>query len=224
MKFIGHRGARGLAAENTLASIHAALDCGVGAIEIDVRVTADNVVLLNHDPYIIDSNGRKVMVEATNFADLQAIKHDLTTLDQAMSAVQNKCDLLVEIKSRVKLTEVIRTSQAKLGSGFPLKDLAFCSFDFRILQKLKENLPGVELVVNEKWSGLRATRRARALATRRVNMNQRWLWRGFLHAMHRRGFQLSPYTVNNPRQAARWQPYLYAIITDHPELFRGDKS
>jgi glycerophosphoryl diester phosphodiesterase len=46
----GHRGARGLMPENTLPSFARALSIGVDAIELDVAVTADGVVVVNHDP------------------------------------------------------------------------------------------------------------------------------------------------------------------------------
>ncbi|MGH3239380.1 MAG: glycerophosphodiester phosphodiesterase family protein [Spirillospora sp.] len=45
----GHRGARGLRPENTLPGFTHALELGVDAIELDVGLTADNVVVLNHD-------------------------------------------------------------------------------------------------------------------------------------------------------------------------------
>ena len=46
---IGHRGAAGLAPENTLEGIEAALAAGADAVEIDVRVTDDGVPVLLHD-------------------------------------------------------------------------------------------------------------------------------------------------------------------------------
>lgn len=46
----GHRGARGLRPENTLAAFTAALEIGVSALELDVGVTADGVVVVSHDP------------------------------------------------------------------------------------------------------------------------------------------------------------------------------
>jgi glycerophosphoryl diester phosphodiesterase len=46
----GHRGARGLFPENTLAGFAGALRSGVDALELDVGVTADGVVVVTHDP------------------------------------------------------------------------------------------------------------------------------------------------------------------------------
>lgn len=46
----GHRGARGLAPENTLAAFERALAIGVDTLESDVHLTADGVAVLHHDP------------------------------------------------------------------------------------------------------------------------------------------------------------------------------
>src|SRR5580692_9855265 len=46
----GHRGARGLFPENTLAGFAAALAIGVDSFELDVAVTADGVPVVSHDP------------------------------------------------------------------------------------------------------------------------------------------------------------------------------
>jgi glycerophosphoryl diester phosphodiesterase len=46
----GHRGARGLAPENTVAGFATALAIGVDTLELDVAVTADDVVVVSHDP------------------------------------------------------------------------------------------------------------------------------------------------------------------------------
>lgn len=48
----GHRGARGLAPENTLAAFQRALAIGVTTIETDLGVTKDGVLVVSHDPYL----------------------------------------------------------------------------------------------------------------------------------------------------------------------------
>jgi glycerophosphoryl diester phosphodiesterase len=45
----GHRGARGLAPENTLPAFARALSIGVTTLELDVGVTEDGVVVVHHD-------------------------------------------------------------------------------------------------------------------------------------------------------------------------------
>jgi len=46
----GHRGARGLAPENTLAGFARALAIGVTTLETDIAITADSVLVISHDP------------------------------------------------------------------------------------------------------------------------------------------------------------------------------
>lgn len=45
----GHRGARGLAPENTLAGFEQALAIGVHTLELDLVMTADDVLVVHHD-------------------------------------------------------------------------------------------------------------------------------------------------------------------------------
>ena len=49
-ELIGHRGARSLFPENTLAGFRAALAAGVRSFEIDVAMTSDGIPVLSHDP------------------------------------------------------------------------------------------------------------------------------------------------------------------------------
>lgn len=46
----GHRGARGLAPENTLAGFAATLGLGVTTLELDIAITRDGVPVISHDP------------------------------------------------------------------------------------------------------------------------------------------------------------------------------
>jgi glycerophosphoryl diester phosphodiesterase len=46
----GHRGARGLAPENTLPAFARALSIGVTTLEMDSAITQDGVVVVSHDP------------------------------------------------------------------------------------------------------------------------------------------------------------------------------
>lgn len=50
---VGHRGARGLAPENTSASLRAALDADADGVELDVLLTRDGVPVVWHDPVLL---------------------------------------------------------------------------------------------------------------------------------------------------------------------------
>ena len=48
----GHRGARGLRPENTLAGFEFAMYIGVTTLELDLAVTKDRHVVVTHNPYV----------------------------------------------------------------------------------------------------------------------------------------------------------------------------
>lgn len=48
----GHRGARGLLPENTLAAFRRALELGVTTLELDTVVSADEQVVVSHEPWM----------------------------------------------------------------------------------------------------------------------------------------------------------------------------
>ena len=63
---IGHRGARAYAPENTLASFKKALEIGVDAVELDVRKTKDNQLVVIHDADVKrTTNGEGLVSELT---------------------------------------------------------------------------------------------------------------------------------------------------------------
>jgi glycerophosphoryl diester phosphodiesterase len=87
----GHRGARGLAPENTLAAFERALAIGVTTLELDVAVTADSVLVVSHDPFLNpaitrDATGRWLaargpLIKDLTFAQLQT--YDVGRIDPA---------------------------------------------------------------------------------------------------------------------------------------------
>lgn len=219
MKIIGHRGAKGLAPENTLASFKAALKAGVDELEFDLRITSDGAVILNHDPFILDGSGAKRVIATTPLSQLREHKPDIITFDEFLDSIGKRTHLLTEIKPGIDVKPIAAIIQQRLQSGWALDIFSVCSFDQKILRAVHELLPDIELVVIESWSSWCARRRARELGTMRLSMNQRWLWRGFLRMMHAKGYQISPYTLNKPAKARRWEPYIYGIITDRPDFW-----
>ena len=93
----GHRGARGLAPENTLAAFRRALDVGVTTIETDVGITRDDVVVIAHDrrlnPALTrDPDGKWLQgtgptVRSLTFAELA--RYDVGRLDPSSSYAKN---------------------------------------------------------------------------------------------------------------------------------------
>jgi glycerophosphoryl diester phosphodiesterase len=78
---VGHRGARGLAPENTLPSFARALSLGVTVLELDTAITKDGVIVISHDPSLNsnitrDKDGRWLekpgpAIQSIPFSELQ---------------------------------------------------------------------------------------------------------------------------------------------------------
>lgn len=219
LQIIGHRGARGLAAENTLRSFQKALEHHADQLELDLRVTRDGAVVVNHNPAIHDPAGNRLGIGTHSLAELRTHKPDLLTFEELLAAIPSDVHLLVEIKPREPTPPIIAILEAQLTGQRAAASLSIGSRDQSILRRMHAAFPEVEMVVIERWSAVRAQWRARQLDTKRLTMRSWWLWPGLLSAIHRAGYQLSPYTMNNPRKVRRWQKYLYGVVTDRPDLF-----
>ena len=89
----GHRGARGLAPENTMAAFRRALEIGVSTIETDVAITRDRIAVVSHDPLlnpdlVRDASGawitqKGVAISSLTFAELRT--YDIGRLDPRSS-------------------------------------------------------------------------------------------------------------------------------------------
>lgn len=70
---IGHRGAAAYAPENTLASFRAAKARGAPWVEFDVKLSADDRLVLMHDASLKRTTGLDAMVAATSFEALRRL-------------------------------------------------------------------------------------------------------------------------------------------------------
>ncbi len=105
----GHRGAGGLAPENTLASIQLALDLGVDRIEIDVQQTKDNVIVVLHDRtlrrtttgvgYVKNKNYDEILKHSAGYKfNKYYVREKVPTLDEVIQLINGKAELLIETK------------------------------------------------------------------------------------------------------------------------------
>lgn len=222
---VGHRGAHGLAPDNTLEGFEIAIQNGVDQIETDVRITSDGEVILAHDEHLTAADKRLIRIVDTTYPQLREHHDGLVTLAETINFISRRVRLMIEIKRGVPVAPVVTVVKKFLGQGWGADDFMFASFDQAILLELKKSIPEIELVVLESWSSVRARRRAVALSTPYLSMDQRYLWWGFVYLISRR-YKLFCYPYRKVyhirhHKPASWAKYgLYGIITDRPDLFR----
>jgi glycerophosphoryl diester phosphodiesterase len=91
----GHRGARGLRAENTLPSFEVAFDLGVSSVETDVHLTADAAAVLVHDP-AVSVGGAQILIRALPLAELRALRADANSDLNSFPQPQAECTPLAK--------------------------------------------------------------------------------------------------------------------------------
>lgn len=138
---IGHRGAAAYATENTLSSIQTAIACGVDMVELDVRKTRDDHLVLAHDPYI-QGEGRKLKINRHTLDQLNHLclpgGEMVTTLEQALRFIRGKALVNIDLKESgyekriVSLVEELDMKSQVMFSGLQAKSL----------QKVKQENPG----------------------------------------------------------------------------------
>jgi glycerophosphoryl diester phosphodiesterase len=70
---IGHRGASGLAPENTLVAIRRAAEIGARWVEIDAKLTGDGVLILMHDDTLERTTSGKGPVAERTWSEISAL-------------------------------------------------------------------------------------------------------------------------------------------------------
>ncbi|HUA13440.1 MAG TPA: glycerophosphodiester phosphodiesterase [Candidatus Sulfotelmatobacter sp.] len=215
MEVIGHRGAKGLADENTIASIKAALNSHVDGVEIDVRVTKDKAVVLAHDVQL-----GKYRISDTNLSELKSFQPELASLSEAIEAAKGTF-LAIEVKAGVDLHPVAAEINKCLGEGLKLRQFGLGSKQQKDLVALKKLFPSAKLIVIEPYFRKRAWKRARELGADTIFINARLVSRRYLNASKAKGFKLYPYSVNSPGKAERLVGYgAVGVISDYPDRFK----
>ena len=96
---IAHRGFSSLHPENTLASVHAALQLGVDFVEIDVQETGDGQLIVFHDYRLKRICGVRGRVRDRTLAEIKRLNHQVPTLTEVLHACRGRARVLIEIKS-----------------------------------------------------------------------------------------------------------------------------
>jgi glycerophosphoryl diester phosphodiesterase len=218
-KVIGHRGAMAYVLENTLDSFREARRRGATWVEIDVKLTADNVPIVLHDSSLKRTTGVDRMAAETKRADLPAI---VPTFEEAIACFQELglgCN--VEIKPcEGREVETARIAVETLRRAWPasLPAPLLSSFKDACLAAAREAAPEFAraLLVSEVGDDWKL--RAEAVGAVGMNVGRRRLSAADALAIKRAGYTLSVWTVNDPEEASAIIAMgADSIITDTPD-------
>lgn len=242
----GHRGARAVRPENTIAGFRYALDSGVDALELDLAVTKDDVLVVSHDPEVDSAicSGhsraiRSMTLEQVRKLDCGSKKNPrfpkqqlvpgarMPTLDEVLAlAAPTKVDLNIETKifpARPQLTPTPQRFASLLVRAIRKRGLVsrtiVQSFDYRTLAAVRKLDPKIRLALLNSDDHPDFVPIAKSLGLQIISPHHEWITRSDVDALHAIGVLVVPWTVNDPAEVDRLVAMgVDAIITDDPAL------
>jgi glycerophosphoryl diester phosphodiesterase len=221
-----HRGSSMTAPENTLSAIEQALRDGADFVEIDVRETADGVLVLLHDRDLRRVAGDRRAVWQFEYHELRQLDvgswfspafagERIPTLAQAVEAVRGRAQLYVEIKPAVQTPRLTRNVIDALRALAFLDAAVIASLDQATIREVQRLAPEaraallVHSVIGDiDRTGLHALGLRAALITPAEVV-----------AARSHGHELHAWTVNRPAQMSRLIDLgVDGIITDRPDV------
>jgi glycerophosphoryl diester phosphodiesterase len=206
----GHRGARAVLPENTIAAFEYAIRLGVDAIELDVVVSSDDVVVVSHDPFLKSG----VFIRT-----LPAKETGLPTLDQVFNLAAMG-DFLFNVEAKVSehtprnFAELVLD---RIGEHAVKSRVIFQSFDFGILHRMSRLAPGVTRAALWEGEPRSFVAIAEDACTSIVAPQYSLVTQEEVREAHAAGFQVITWTANTPED---WDRLIAAdvdgIITDDP--------
>jgi glycerophosphoryl diester phosphodiesterase len=189
----GHRGARGLAPENSLAAFERALDLGVTTLELDIAITRDGVPVIHHDlalnPDITrDASGRwleqpSAPISTMSFAELQA--YDIGRLKPGTRYASQYPEQVAIDGTRIPRLAVKRRGdervrfaiETKLNPGLPDATLPPEPFARAVIDAVrKAGMQQRVQILSFDWRTLQVVQRlAPEMPTVYLSAQQRWL-------------------------------------------------
>ena len=245
-KIIAHRGASDFYPENTLIAVDKAIELGADMIDIDVRMTKDNEIVVIHDETVDRTTNGTGNVSEMTLAEIQALDAGswrdskfadakVPTLKEVLDLVDGRVTMLIEIKHHQsnhseiakKLVEVIQ----KERNGYEWCILQ--SYEEDYLEIVHDEDPKIQtkkLLVGEDSTPLLAfymeTKVQLGRATKRddeqldaLNPPYHTLSAKRIFRMHARGFKVYTYLIDDRDEMIMMlNAGVDGIITNRPDV------
>ncbi|MBX9928399.1 MAG: glycerophosphodiester phosphodiesterase [Gemmatimonadaceae bacterium] len=215
MEIIAHRGASADAPENTLAAFRRAIEVGADAVELDVHLTRDGVLVVHHDPTL--GPGGPPIAEMT-IAEVRAARsgdHAIPTFDEVMALLDGRLRVCCELKGAGSAAAAVQRLSAASGAH------AVHAFDHREVQQAQQLAPQIARGVLEYSRHIDPT-----MILASVDAGDLWQRQEFIDAtlvaqVHAVGKRVVAWTVNDAERARTLAALgVDGLCTDDPRAMR----
>ena len=234
-----HRGGAKLGAENSLDCFSKGIAAGATSIEIDVHITADNQIVVCHDPTVDrTTNGSGAINDMTleQIKELRLLEgaadnvgeQQIPTLQEVLDLLDGRVELLLEIKRKngnnkgieARVLEILKQNDA-------LSYTTIQSFDDSVLETLHAldgslnlekllfcKLIGIPVIFDGTFSRFSPQKYS---YIRSFNFYNKALSKSLSKYLHKNGYRTRIWTHNDPTTVPDIE--LEGVITDRPDLF-----
>ncbi len=225
MLVIGHRGASGIAPENTLASFEKAIRLRVKMIELDVHKCVTGELVVIHDEKINRTTSGKGFVSEMTPGELKKVDagngEKIPTLREVLDMVNRRVKINIELKGAGVAAPIVELlNEYEENHGWKTDDFCISSFDHQQLRQFREldDSTNIGILYERKPHGF--AEMATALRAFSVNISLRTVNLDMVKEIHDSGLEVWVYTVNKSHDFNRLENMgVDAVFTNYPERF-----
>ena len=221
MLVIGHRGAAGIARENSIEALRAGFDAGADMLEFDVRLTKDDILVVHHDFHTLRTYHNASLISQSALKKLQNLDsaRPLTTLEEVLDEFFGKVLLNIELKSRGSgkaTVAFLKQHYIKKPSDWDYVLLSSFSGNELLAARKTSKKANLALLHHENPFLYLAYHRRIQLSA--VGFHRLYINPLALEIAKRAGLFTYAYTVNRPQTALRLaEEGIDAVVTDYPD-------
>lgn len=228
MLIIGHRGAAGLAHENTLEALRAGRDAGADILEFDVRLTRDGIPILGHDFHALRTHKSLSIISRHTLKELRERfkENPVTTLEEVFDEFFGTILLNVEVKGRGSgqaAAELLKKQYIKKDSDWD--NVLFASFHGSELKAIRKVSTQANLSLLHLDNPFLFIAYQRSLRLAAVGFHRLYVNSFALDIAKRTGLFTYAYTVDRPQAAVILaQEGIEGVVTNHPDRILKELS
>jgi glycerophosphoryl diester phosphodiesterase len=192
--FLGHRGTRIYAPENTFDAFNLCLEHGCDGFEFDVRRTKDGVAVVNHDAHFY-----KLKVDECTFAQLK-VAHEIPTLEETVREYGARCYINIELKETGLEQETLRVVRA----APPQHGVMVSSFVPEVIGELARLQGERNLPLGYICRNLKLLNKWKELPISHAIVNHAIYSKQLQGELKQAGVKLFVWTVNDPAEIRRF--------------------
>lgn len=220
MLVIGHRGAAGLARENSLEALRAGADAGADILEFDVRLTKDKIPVVVHDFHTLRTHKDPKIISRLTLEELvkRTEKLPITPLANVLDEFFGIVLLNIELKGRGSGKVVAELLKNKYATSQKLWDnVLISSFWGGELQAVRNVSEYANLALLHSENPFLFIAYQRRLRLTAVGFHRLYINRFAIEIAKKTKLFTYAYTVNRPHTAFMLaQQGIDGVVTDRP--------